>query len=124
MLCRRSYIAVQVVLTTNSVVYNLSTLIDAILAAENTGHGGDGTTSPRAVRILNLENDISVVSSIFVGDALLVAGASQPARRGRKILTGASINYNAGDVNGIDVGQLYVTGAVNGAVLNVELMTI
>ncbi len=121
MLCRRSYIAVQVTLASTSAIYLLSDLIDAVLAAESGTSGG--VTSPRAVKRLNLENDVSVVGNIFVGDALLVVGASQPGRRGRKILTGASASYDGGDVNGVDIGQLYVTPSQANMVLSVELIT-
>lgn len=117
-LSRRSYVGVQVTLTSNAVVYNLLTLVDAVIAAESKWDGQ--TTCPGAARELVLQAPIGNTGTVYLGDALMVAAGA--GRQSGEIVKGASRHYGTGDTKGVDLAQIYVTPATNGDKLNVEVL--
>lgn len=116
----RNYVGVQVTLTSNAVVYNLLDLINAVIAAETKYDGS--AVCPAAARAVSIQNDPTSGGSVYIGDALLVAGASQPGRCAYVLGIGGSRQYGTGDNRNVDLGQLYVSPLVDDSVLNIEVL--
>ncbi len=115
---RRGYVGVQVTLASAAVVYNLLTLVNAVIAAETLWDGS--AVCPAAVRELKLQAPSGNTGTIYLGDALLVAGGT--GRQSGEIVKAAMRCYGTGDHSNVDLGQIYVTPATGGDKLNVEIM--
>jgi len=116
----RSYVGVQVTLASNAATYRLLDLINAVIAAETLWDGS--AECPGAAREISIQNDPSSGGSVYIGDALLVAGASQPGRCSYVLGVGGSRQYGTGDNRNVDLGQIYVSPLVNSSKLNVEVL--
>lgn len=111
---RRSYVAVQVTLTTGA--NNLLALINAVLAAE-TGMATPPMVCPDACSQLSIQSDQASDGSdvVLIGDALVSSG-----RYGYSLAGKEKREYRA-DLNSIQLGSIYASG--NGFKVNVEVMT-
>jgi hypothetical protein len=118
---RRAYVGVLVTLTSNGSIYNLKTLVDAILTAESQNTTGATVESSGAAREMYLQAPAGNSGSVYVGDANLVAGGSGRAS-GELVKGGAPRHYGTGDTKSVDFSQIYATPATNGDKLYVELL--
>lgn len=114
----RSYVGVQVTLASNAVVYNLLTLVNAVIAGES-GQAA-GSVCPAHCRELKIQGPTANTGTVFIGDALLVAAGA--GRQSGEIPKGTIRLYGTGDLASVDLAHLYVTPATNGDKLNIEVM--
>lgn len=113
LLARKVYVALTITITA-STVQNLLVLVNAALAAS-------GKECPGAAREVNLQNANGNTASIFVGDSdVSNTNAGYELAAGSSAV-GASRTYRSGEINGVDVGRLFVFSTGTDQKLNVEV---
>lgn len=101
------YSGIQVTLTTNTTVYKLLTLLQAV----------DADTPPIA-KELNIQNDAANVGdNLFIGDASL----AKATRYGIKIAAGNSRLYQH-DSSVVPLADIYLQGSADSMLVNVEVI--
>lgn len=116
---RRSYVAVQVTLTSADTAYRLLDLVNAILAAESN-MPTPPMVCPDACGHLVIQAEpanADTSGGVVVGDGLI-----STTRYGYDLLKGVSMNYGATG-NVIQFGSMYGLSHTAGQKLNIEVMT-
>lgn len=114
---RRSYIGVQVTLTSANTVYNIYNLIQAVIAAQTPS-----TDAPASCRELNLQAHPGIdgtganTNAILVGDSFL-----STTNMAYVLGVGASRTYRSSSTSSVQVGSIYVRSAGAGQKINVEI---
>lgn len=115
---RRSYVGVQVTLTSANTKYNLLALMQAVTAAQSPA-----SDTPAACRELNIQSHPGLASGagantdvILIGDTFL-----STTNMSYVLAVGGSRTYRSSSTSSVPIGNLFVESATAGQKLNIEL---
>jgi len=115
---RRSYVGVQVTLTSANTPYNLLALLQAVTSAQSPP-----SDCPASCRELNLQSFAGLTNGtgantdvILIGDSFLTT-----TNMAYTLPVGASRTYRSSSTSSVQVGSLFVQSGTAGQKLNVEI---
>lgn len=117
---RRSFVAVQVTLTSANTNYNLLALVNAIIAAET---GSPSTVAVGMGRSLILQSNPGIdgaganTNDVLVGDGLL-----STTRYGYVLAAVGGVFQDQSPINNVNLADIYVRSAGAGQKVNVQIV--